>query len=340
MSTTTPDPLSPLPGRQEWIDTIRAAACLMVVLLHAAAYYVTNTDIGSSDWNWANAVDSATRACVPLFFMITGYLFLDSRAPKGRNIFRVASSIAVYSAMAIAIAWALGGSFPLGRVLALPYQPAFYHLWYLYALLGIYLLASIITVRLPTSWSMLMALMILMFVLNDAGLAPNSSSVSLDGSSIIYLLLALSGAVLGNLLATINSSDRRVLSWMAFIVFCSSVVGITWSTHNVSTDAGTFVSTFYSYSHPFVIAAALSCFTWLHLARIPRIIAPVIRRISEHSLAIYGVHAFVLEGTRRVASLIETPAALEIAVVFLFVTAASYLVARLLRLIDPKRYFT
>ncbi len=91
--------------RENWIDTIRATACMMVIMLHVAAYYVTRSSVNSDYWNFANIIDSATRSCVPLFFMISGYLFLGSRAPKFRHILRVVSSIAVYSAVAVVTLW-------------------------------------------------------------------------------------------------------------------------------------------------------------------------------------------------------------------------------------------
>jgi hypothetical protein len=39
MSNLSPDYHYPTPVRKNWIDTVRATACLMVILLHVAAYY-------------------------------------------------------------------------------------------------------------------------------------------------------------------------------------------------------------------------------------------------------------------------------------------------------------
>lgn len=340
MSKFSPNHPAPKPIRETWIDTVRATACLMVVLLHVSAFYVTNANVGSSDWTLANAIDSATRACVPLFFMITGYLFLGSRMPRLRHILRVISSIVVYSMIAVVAIWASSGRLPLSGILALPYQPIFYHLWYLYALLGIYLIASVMSLRAPASWSLLGSLLILMFVLNDAGMAPRGSKIALDGNSIVYLLLAISGSVLGTLLPTLGSGHKALLSRSAFLLFwlCSITIGVM--THYSSVIAGTFVNTFYGYTHPLVIGAALSGFTWLHLTSPHKLLAPLLRQISENSLAIYGIHAFILVVARRAADIVDVPAYLEITIVFIFVVATSYLVARALRLIDRRGYFT
>lgn len=327
-------------AREDWLDTVRAAACLMVVLLHVAAYYVLNADIGSSDWDWANAIDSATRSCVPLFFMITGYLFFRGRAPRARHLLRVVTSIAAYSLIAVAFIWVTRGYLPLKSILAMPYQPVFYHLWYLYAVLAIYLVASVVSLRMPASWAMMAALLVLMFGLNGAGLAPQGSRLALSGSSIVYLLLAISGAVLGDLLPTLRDERRTFYACSAFIVFFFCVIATALMTRHASMAAGSFVGTFYNYSHPLVIGAAISGFTCLHLASPPQLLRKIIRSISDNSLAIYGVHAFILVLAQRAANATDAPAAVEMSFVFIFVATSSYLVARLLRQIDRRGYFT
>ena len=340
MQHSQPQSAVSIPDHEAWIDTVRAVACLMVILLHAAAFYVINEDVGSTDWAWANAIDSATRVCVPLFFMVTGYLFLGGRQPKARHILRVVSSIAVYSGLALALIWAGTGQFPLAKIAALPFQPAYYHLWYLYALIGIYLLGSIITVRPTASLSMLAALCLLMFVINDSGLAPQGSDIALDGASIIYLLFAMSGSVLGQLLSNLDPMQKHWGRRGALVTFWLCVILITVMTHQASAAAGRFISTYYSYTHPLVIAAALSCFTWLRLASPGRVLRPLLRRVAEHSLAIYGVHALALDGLRGLSALADLPAGIEILWSFLIVTLVSYLVARGLRACDPRKLFT
>lgn len=64
-----------------WIDNLRAVACIMVVMIHATTYYVTSgAQVGEANWDIANLLNSASRACVPLFFMISGYLFFGEKA--------------------------------------------------------------------------------------------------------------------------------------------------------------------------------------------------------------------------------------------------------------------
>lgn len=64
-----------------WIDNLRGIACLMVVMIHTTTWYVTNAhSISPVNWDIANILNSASRVSVPLFFMISGFLFLASVA--------------------------------------------------------------------------------------------------------------------------------------------------------------------------------------------------------------------------------------------------------------------
>ncbi len=64
-----------------WIDNLRGIACLMVVMIHTTTWYITNAaSVSLVNWDIANVLNSASRVSVPLFFMISGYLFLASAA--------------------------------------------------------------------------------------------------------------------------------------------------------------------------------------------------------------------------------------------------------------------
>lgn len=74
-----------------WIDNLRAIACLMVIMIHTTTWYITNPSLVSPlNWDFANLLNSASRVSVPLFFMISGYLFFGERSAEQRHFLRIA----------------------------------------------------------------------------------------------------------------------------------------------------------------------------------------------------------------------------------------------------------
>lgn len=86
-----------------WIDNLRAVVCLMVIMIHTTIWYVIRgTTIGLSGWEVSNVLNSASRVCVPIFFMISGYLFFGERSAKGCHFLRIMLCLLFYSAVALA----------------------------------------------------------------------------------------------------------------------------------------------------------------------------------------------------------------------------------------------
>ena len=86
-----------------WIDNLRGIACLMVVMIHTTTWYITNAQsVSPLNWDLANVLNSASRVSVPLFFMISGYLFFGERSAKPRHFLRITLCILFYSSVALA----------------------------------------------------------------------------------------------------------------------------------------------------------------------------------------------------------------------------------------------
>ncbi|MDE7443747.1 MAG: acyltransferase, partial [Muribaculaceae bacterium] len=63
-------------NRIEWIDLLRVTACFMVVLSHACDPFVGQFDNDRLAFITGTAIGSLMRPCVPLFVMMTGVLLL------------------------------------------------------------------------------------------------------------------------------------------------------------------------------------------------------------------------------------------------------------------------
>lgn len=135
------------------LDAARWMAALAVVLLHCAAFPLTSvSDYGSSDWQWANVYDAASRWCVPVFVMISGALLLNPDKREAfkyfyqRRAMRIAPAIVFWSVFYLlwgALMYHLDGV-PMDAAAWLRKATSgepYYHLWYLYMLVGLYLFA-------------------------------------------------------------------------------------------------------------------------------------------------------------------------------------------------------
>ncbi len=66
-----------------WITNLRGIACMMVVMIHSTSWYITHPHaITLLQWDIANLLNSASRVSVPLFFMISGYLFFGEEVKR------------------------------------------------------------------------------------------------------------------------------------------------------------------------------------------------------------------------------------------------------------------
>ena len=148
-----------------WIDNLRGIACLMVVMIHTTAWYVTNAaSVSTVDWGVANLLNSASRVSVPLFFMISGYLFFGERSAQPRHFLRIGLCLLFYSTLAflyIVFFTSINGELSLRNLLQ---KPVFYHLWFFFAIIVIYLVSPLIQVK-EVSGKMLLALMVVIGII-------------------------------------------------------------------------------------------------------------------------------------------------------------------------------
>ena len=97
-----------------WIDNLRGIACLMVVMIHTTTWYVTNAhSVSPVTWDIANVLNSASRVSVPLFFMISGYLFFGERSAQPHHFLRIGLCLIFYSAIALLYIAAKASVLPL-----------------------------------------------------------------------------------------------------------------------------------------------------------------------------------------------------------------------------------
>lgn len=154
--------------RLYWVDVLRLVAMLMVIAAHCVDIYNATPQDDPMNSFWGAFIGSLMRPSVPLFAMMTGLLLLPIRESAAefykRRIPRVLIPMVLWSAVYYLIPWLTGVAgldksvittlFPfefspsqevgdaMRNIALIPFTFNGYttHMWYLYMLIGLYLL--------------------------------------------------------------------------------------------------------------------------------------------------------------------------------------------------------
>ena len=299
-------------GRKEnfsELHFIRASACFMVIILHSAANYFY--ELGPR-WMASNIIDSLVRPCVPLFFMISGALLLRRGAIEGFFCFlknrycRIICPLVFWSSLACFSYVYFKNESPVYFILRLFATTGFYHLWYLYALVGLYALLPIIG-----KWYVNSSKAEILFFLGIWFCVCSGSTMTelinkITGKNVDILNLYnvrefasyMGFMVLGALLFEernnyINKCPRAEIFLLLFAVVGLLTAAVTYA---VSMKLSEPCGIFYSYRAPLVITASFLYFIYALRIKFDSnsILLRCVSVISQYSLGIYCVHAFVL----------------------------------------------
>lgn len=144
------------------MDVLRVVACLLVVWQHASEYYYIAPDltpVRESSTYAIGFLTSLCRASVPLFVMVSGYFLLPMRGTATaffrRRLPRILGPFVFWCvAYAVYFVFSRGDSWAqcVENIVHIPvnFGTEIGHLWYVYMLLGLYLLVPILSPWLQT----------------------------------------------------------------------------------------------------------------------------------------------------------------------------------------------
>lgn len=137
-------------SRTVWIDWMRVAACLMVIIVHSTEpFYLGGEGALILTWQdafWSSFFDSFVRACVPLFIVASSYLQFPLHYSAGEFCRRRAVRILIpFVIWSIVYACVWGEPVSNFRNLLMNFNYASGHLWFVYMLIGVYLLMPLLS---------------------------------------------------------------------------------------------------------------------------------------------------------------------------------------------------
>ena len=136
--------------REVWLDFLRVMACLMVMLVHSTEPFYLGGEgaliLSPTDAYWVAIFEGLSRACVPLFLIASSFLLFPLRYSTGeffkRRALRILVPMFVWT-LVYALVW--GRPVANFKGLLLNFNYAAGHLWFVYMLVGVYLMMPLLS---------------------------------------------------------------------------------------------------------------------------------------------------------------------------------------------------
>lgn len=282
-----------------WVDFMRFIAAFLVVLAHI--------DVWGGGPNWAQKLYyTFSRNGVPLFFLMSGYLLLSKEEDIWAFFKKRAAKILIPF-----LAWSIfydvyNSQFfaKTGVTLAAVVEmfvrilrgPRAAHLWFFYALIGLYLFTPILRLFVAKAknsdilyyiavWLFAMPVM---FILNEFASLQNGFELYFAMGYIGYFLL-------GHYLGRLETSPR--LLWTAAALFAAGFA-FTFAVFYFDLPPQKNELPFRSYPSLNIVLMAIGAFLLLKAAgeRIPSWLARFSNAVSKSSFGIYLTHSVLLTG--------------------------------------------
>ncbi len=288
----------------EWVNNLRVIALFAIIVLHTASLLLMQFGkVALRDWFVADFYNALVRFAVPVFVMITGALLLHREYELGeflkRRLTRVIWPFLFWSFVYIGYSWYteqinLSGTW--ADISAIGHQlkyGAYYHLWYVYMLIGLYLFIPVIArfVRGASEKEILYFLLVwlVLMTFNEPHLSRFEPQIDLR-----YFSGYLGYLVLGHYLAYKQLPDG--LQTPLIIYFMLFLAGITAGTYFLSVQGKGLSTVMYEPLGPYIVLYASGIFL---LARVtaftlPRRLVKLRDLTGGLSLGIYLCHALFL----------------------------------------------
>ncbi len=300
-----------------WADYLKIFAMFAVVLIHSAApLLVAYEERGAGVWWIGNLYDSAARWCIPAFFMLSGAFLIDKARTLGsvaflrRRLARIGVPFLAWSAVYYIWNIEINGadmayeSFLVSIIQA----PAYYHLWFFYVLIGLYLIAPLLSIYFASATRRNVAYFLILWALFGS-LAPTIEAIR--GSAIFFiagspfsLFRYIGFFALGYVLRDVRCSGRQCV--VLLLVFVTGLAITALGTWRLTvSNQGEFNGALYEYYSPNVVVMAASIFCiiksvpGLSNATQSHCIGKSVALVGACVPGVYLVHALVIAALKQ-----------------------------------------
>ena len=139
-------------NRKNWIDVIKVFAAILIIVQHSVSTMWTDYQDGTVSWKILTAIFMLARCSVPLFVMCSGYGMMAKERSIKDVLMHILKLLIVYASWMIIYGIAdclvlLSNGEPTSSAFAaIPKAVGMgrYHVWYIFGLMGLYLMTPIL----------------------------------------------------------------------------------------------------------------------------------------------------------------------------------------------------
>jgi surface polysaccharide O-acyltransferase-like enzyme len=291
-----------------WGDLLKIFAIFAVIILHLAASNWEEQPVNTFEWNVFNFYDASVRWCVPIFVMLSGMVFLNPSKNITRvsifkkYLFRILCSLffwgVFYGLLSLTKKIIFGEiMFSLEQIILiigkLVFGPPWYHLWFLYLIIGLYLLTPLIRIFIINSNKKDIEYSLILFLIFGT-IIPLFNSYS---SNSIYMKIPETGGYVGYYIAGYYFSKYNLSkSYKSgfYVLGIVSVICTILLTSVISIRSNFPDSTLYAYLSPTTMFTSFAIFIFFKSSISNKIVNKKlimkIKYISSCTFGIYLVH--------------------------------------------------
>lgn len=286
-----------IPQTNFGISILRILATLSVIVIHVSGSLVVKFGkISNFDWNVANFYDSISRYAVPVFFMISGSLLLG-REFETKDFLKNRLGKILPPFLFWSLFYSLFNryvfnheTFNVSKVVRDVFYGSENHLWFVYALIGVYLIAPIFQKWIHFSKKNDIRYFLIIWIITLFLTIPGIA-IYFPKINFLYFSGFLGYFILGFYLKKHVKSQK----WISCLLILIGVLITIFGTYYFSYKSNKFYDYFYEYLS--LNALMISTGVFLLFNNIEDIndkIKPITSKLNECSFGIYLIHPFVI----------------------------------------------
>lgn len=301
--------------RYGYMDWMRVVAIITVVGVHVVSKIINSTTTADWEWHYANAIDSALRWCVPIFFMLSGALLLtrDSNERIGeflrKRLGKVLLPLLFWSAVYMAYnIYQLGEEYTIGQMAGLFLSDGiYYHLWFLYVITGLYLMAPFLRLLVKHMDKTMFHYFFAFWFLFSAAAPIFTRATGYEFAFAGQMFAPYIGYFLLGAYLVMHPLPKRWLPTLGILAIIGYAVTL-WGTvvANTGREAGDFDAFYYEHYYPHAIFISLFVFVAFQQLGTKLKSTPLVTRISTATFGIYIIHPLIQTYLNRLFDFNET----------------------------------